>query len=182
VPDRDLVGLRIRTTESVQDKVVGISFRRREQLKPDVVWSVLGKFIQSNARFALSDRLEVYLVHVRIPVGNGREKTKGRSLSVLSARKRSIVVVKVAFLCLAHTLVVAMAGVKSDPKYKSYRIGICLQKPVEDLLKASGFDLTNGGGLEELRRFQEHLSDHRIVVFHGLKPDRVIFLWKFPFG
>jgi len=34
VPDRDLVGLRIRNTENVQDKVVGISMRRRDQLNP----------------------------------------------------------------------------------------------------------------------------------------------------
>jgi hypothetical protein len=100
VADRDLVGLRIRNTENVQDKVVGISLRRRDQLKPDVVWAVLGKVIQSNARFCLSDRLEVHLDHVRMPVGNGKraEKKKGRSLDVLSAIKRSIVV-KAAFLC-----------------------------------------------------------------------------------
>ena len=54
VPDRDLVGLRIRNTENVQDKVVGISLRRRDQFKADVVWSVLGKVIQTNARFALT--------------------------------------------------------------------------------------------------------------------------------
>jgi hypothetical protein len=93
VPDRDLVCLRIHNTENVQDKVVGVSLRRGDQLKPYVVWSVLGKVIHSNARFALSDRLEVHLDHVRMPVGNGREKTKGRPLSVLSAIKRSIVVV-----------------------------------------------------------------------------------------
>jgi hypothetical protein len=38
VNDRDLVRLRIRNTENVQDKVVSISFRRRDQLKPDLVW------------------------------------------------------------------------------------------------------------------------------------------------
>ena len=42
VPDRDLAGLRIRNIENVQDKVVGISLRRRDQLKADVAWSVLG--------------------------------------------------------------------------------------------------------------------------------------------
>jgi len=51
VTDRDLVGLRIRSTENVKDKVSGISLRRRDQLKPDVVWDVLGKVTQSNARF-----------------------------------------------------------------------------------------------------------------------------------
>jgi len=86
----DEVGLRIRNTENVQDKVVGISLRRRGQLKPDVVWAVLGKVIQSIARFGLSDRLEVHLDHVRLPVGNGNGgvKTKGRSLDVMSAIKR----------------------------------------------------------------------------------------------
>ena len=121
VSGRDLVGLRIRNTENVQDKVIGISLRRCEQLRPDVVWDVLGKVIQSNARFGLTDRLEVHLDHVRMPAGNGREKTKRRSLTVLSAIKRKIVVVKAAFLCLAHALTIAMARVNGDPKYQSYR-------------------------------------------------------------
>jgi hypothetical protein len=69
VAGRDLVSLRIRNTENLQDKVIGISLRRLDQLKPDVVWSVLGKVIQSNARFALTDRLEVHLDHVRMPAG-----------------------------------------------------------------------------------------------------------------
>jgi len=88
------VGLRIGNTENVQDKVVGISFHRRDQLKSDVVWSVLGKVVQSNARFGLSNRLDVNLDHVRMPAGNGKkaEKTKERSLDVMSAIKKSIVV------------------------------------------------------------------------------------------
>jgi len=78
VRDRDLVGLRIRNTGNVQDKVVGISFRRREQLKTDVVWGVLGKVVQSNAWFGLCDRLEVHLDHVMMSAGTGKraEKTK----------------------------------------------------------------------------------------------------------
>ena len=37
VPVTGLVGLRNRNTENLEDKVVGINLRRREQLKPDVV-------------------------------------------------------------------------------------------------------------------------------------------------
>jgi hypothetical protein len=59
--------------------VLGISFRYRDQFKPDVVWDVLRKDIHRNAIFGLSDRLEVHVDHVRMPVGNGREKTKGQS-------------------------------------------------------------------------------------------------------
>ena len=50
------------------------------------------------------DWLEVHLDHVRMPAGNGREKTKGRSLDVMSAITKSIVFVKAAMYCLAHHL------------------------------------------------------------------------------
>jgi hypothetical protein len=88
-----------------------------------VVWDVLGKVIQSSARFGLSDRLEVHVDHVRIPVGNGKraEKTKGRSLNILSSINRSIFVVKTAYLCLDHALLIAMAPVNGGPKYESYK-------------------------------------------------------------
>jgi hypothetical protein len=38
-----------------------------------------------------------------------------------------------------------------------------LQNPVEELLKASGVDLSNGGGLEGLEQFQEYLSDKKLL-------------------
>jgi hypothetical protein len=104
-----MLGLTVLNTENVKDEEVGISLRRRDQLKTDVVWDVLGKVIQSNARFGLSDRLEVRLDHVRMPASNSRLKTKGLSLDVLSAVKRSIVAVKAAFLCLAYAFIIAMA-------------------------------------------------------------------------
>ena len=75
-------------------------------------------------------------------------KTKGGSLSVLSAIERSIVV-KAAFFCLGHALIFAIARVNGDPKYELYTHGRCLQKPVEDLLNGSGADLSNGGGVVE---------------------------------
>ena len=46
------------------------------------------------------------------------EKTKWRSLDVLSAIKRSNIVVKAAVLCLAHALVIAMDRVNSDPQVR----------------------------------------------------------------
>jgi len=100
---------------------------------------------------------------------------KGRSLDVMSAIKRSIVVVKTALICLAYALIIAMARVNGDRKYKSYSSGEGLKKPVEDLLKASGVDVTTGEGFQELRQFQDHLSDYLLIVFDGVKPDRLMF-------
>ena len=156
VRDRDLVGLRISNTENVQDKVVGISFRRHDQLKPDVLWGVLGKVVESNARFGLSDRLEIHLDHIRMPAGNGKtaEKTKVRFLDVMSTIKKSIVKVKAEFLCMAHALIIAISRVNGDPKYKSYRDGYRLKKPVRGRLSASGIDLTRGGVLRKLNIFK----------------------------
>jgi len=71
------VGLRFRNTESVEEKLVGISLSRWDHLKSVVVWSVGVKVIHSNARFGRSDRLEVHLEHVRMPACNSRIKTKG---------------------------------------------------------------------------------------------------------
>ena len=177
VPGRDLVGLRIRNTENAVDKLVGISLLRRDQLKLDEVWAVLGKVIQNNARFGLSGGLEVHLDHVRMPAGDGKraEKTKGRSLNVLCVIKRNIVIDKTALNCLAYALIIAMARVNGDPKYQSYRDGRGLIKPVENFLKSSGVYLSNGGGFEEFRKFQDKLSDYKIIVFYGFNPGRVMF-------
>ena len=83
-------------------------------------------------------------------------------------------VTKVAFLCLAHELIIAMARVTGDPKYQSYRRGNKLDLPVDELLKVSGVDLSKGG-LEELQKFQDNLSVYKYIVYDGLSTDRLIF-------
>jgi hypothetical protein len=94
---RVLVRLRIHNTEKLEDRVMGISLRRRDQLKPVVVSRVLEKVIQSNSRFGLTDKLEFHRDQVRMPSGDGSVNTKERSLDVLSAVKKSVVVVKAVF-------------------------------------------------------------------------------------
>jgi hypothetical protein len=41
--DSDMVGITISNEENVQDKAIGISFRMKDQLIPDVIWLVSGK-------------------------------------------------------------------------------------------------------------------------------------------
>jgi hypothetical protein len=54
------------------------------------------------------------------------------------------------------------------------------KKPVEELLKASGVDLSDGGDLEELQQFQKYLPDYKIIVYDGLSPDKLILV-EIPF-
>ena len=91
----------------------------------------------------------------------------------MSAIKRSIV--QTAFLCLAQALIIAMARVNGDSKYKSYRDGKALKQPVQEFLSASGADLNRGGCFKELEQFQNYLSDYKIIVYDGLSPESVLF-------
>ena len=93
--DSDMVGITITNEVNVSDKEIGISFRRKDQITSEIMWSVLGKVAQSNARFNDLDKLIMTVHSVKMPIGNGRVITaKGRSLETMVRLKRSIVEVK----------------------------------------------------------------------------------------
>jgi hypothetical protein len=52
--------------------MIDISLKRCDQLKPDVVWDVLGMVIQNNASIRLIYHLKVHLDHARMPASNGK--------------------------------------------------------------------------------------------------------------
>jgi hypothetical protein len=66
--DSDTVGITIRNKANEQDKPVGFSFRRKDQVSGEVIWNVLGSVAQSNARFGAMDRLIIVVHSVKIPV------------------------------------------------------------------------------------------------------------------
>ena len=114
-----MVGITTQNEINQNDKSIGISFRRKDQLSGDVIWSVLEKVAQSNARFNALDRLVETAHSVKMPIGFGRVKSKGRPISVMAHLKRSIVDVKDEENCLAHALIIAISRVNKDPKYES---------------------------------------------------------------
>ena len=70
VGDANMVGIAIHNESNQNDKPIGISFRRQEQLSVDAIWSVF-EVTQSNARFNALDTMTVVLHSVRMPVGFG---------------------------------------------------------------------------------------------------------------
>ena len=97
----DMVGLTIRNEVNMQDKAIGISFRRKDQLSEEAIWSVLDKVAQTNARYNALDKLAVVVHSVKISVGFGKGvKSKGRPLSVMARLKHSIIEVKAETNCL----------------------------------------------------------------------------------
>ena len=55
--ESDMVGLTIQNSENQNDKPIGDSFRRKDQLTADVILSLVQKVSQSNARFKALDKL-----------------------------------------------------------------------------------------------------------------------------
>jgi hypothetical protein len=161
-----MVGITIKNQDNQNDKARGISYRRKDQITGDVIWSVLEKVSQSNARFNALDRLVIEVNSVKMPVGfGGGIKTKGRPLSVMAHLKRNIVEIRAEQNCLAHAIIVAIAKITNDPNYTSYCKGYKIIPVVQHLLETTGIDLRNGGGIPELTRFQEHFKYYRIVVY-----------------
>ena len=62
VDNADMVGIMIHNQVNQNDKPIGMSFRRKDQLSGDVIWSLFGKVSQSNSRFNALDTI-VATVH-----------------------------------------------------------------------------------------------------------------------
>jgi hypothetical protein len=170
-----MVGIMVSNQINVRDTAVGISFRRKDQISSDVIWSVFEKVTQSNVRFNALEKLLIVVHSVKMPVGHGRVKCKGRTLETMVHLKRSIVRVKARNNCLAHALIIATARLDNNKNYKSYRDEWKIRPIVDSLPEATGIDLRNGGRIPELVRFQEHFKECRILVFGGLNCGDIIF-------
>jgi len=144
--DSDMVGITISNVVEVKDRAIGISFRRRDQITGDVIWSVFEKVAQSNARFNDLDKLVMTFHSVKMPIGHGKITSKGRPFQIMASLKRSIVQVKAESNCLAHVLVIAKAKVDGDDtNYQTYRRGNKIRPVVDCLLETTGIDLRTVG-------------------------------------
>jgi hypothetical protein len=72
----------------MRDKAIGISFRRKDPLSTDMILIVWQKVTQSNSRCNASDTLVFEAHSVKMPVGFGGIKTKGRPLDTLAHLKK----------------------------------------------------------------------------------------------
>ncbi|KAG8235182.1 hypothetical protein J437_LFUL015488 [Ladona fulva] len=183
VRDADQVGMTIRN-DSNPDKEVAISFRRSDQLNHEVISTVISKVVQSNDTFLTSAPLTISLHHIAMPVGRGRGRfTRPNILNFndFCRKKRSIITVNNNDnLCLARSIVVAMSlrsGDDDDAAKKRVQCdtGLVQTTRANALCVKHGVDLTNGGGLEEIKKFQRGLKDWKITVFTDRKGREVLF-------
>jgi len=57
VSDSDMVGITIQNQVNKNDKQIGFSFRRKDQLHGEVIWSIFERVSQSNSRYNALDTL-----------------------------------------------------------------------------------------------------------------------------
>ena len=67
VSDGDMVGITIQNQVNQNEKPIGVSFRRKDQLSREVILSVFEKESQPNAIFNALDKLVVTLHLVKMP-------------------------------------------------------------------------------------------------------------------
>ncbi|KAG8233073.1 hypothetical protein J437_LFUL013073 [Ladona fulva] len=181
VQDADQMGMSIRNDGS-PDKEIAISFRRSDQLKPEVISTVISKVVQSNDAFLTSAPLTISLHHIAMPVGRGGGRfTRPNMLSFsdFCRRKRSIICINNSDnLCLARSIVVAMS-LHSDDDSTKKRVqrdsGLVQTSRAQALCAKYDVDLTNGGGVEEIKQFQRGLNGWKITVFTDRKGREVLF-------
>jgi hypothetical protein len=121
VDNAEMVVITIHNEVNQSDKPIGFSFRRKDQLSPDVIWSVFDKVSHSNARFNATETQIVTVHSVAMPAGFGGDgiNRKGRPLATMANLKRRKVEVRAEENCLAHALIIAIARLHNDPNYTS---------------------------------------------------------------
>ena len=158
---------------------ISIPFMEVERLTTERVFSQIERVIQSNQEFRLNDTVTIDMIHVVTPQGSGKSKPKRTLLNIrdyLKDKKSIISINNNDDFCLARALVVAVAKIENDPKYGQI---IKSNRPVQleralDLHQAANVPL-GPCGIDEVKLFQNYLTNYQIIVVSGDHNDCIIY-------
>ena len=156
---------------------ISIPFLPLEELTTERVFSQLEKVIQSNEEFRLNDTVTVDIIHVEMPQGSGRSKRTTLDIREYLKKKGSVITInnKDDF-CLARALAVGIARIEKDPRYGQIRDSrgyIQLDRAL-DLHQAANVPL-GPCGMDEVKLFQQHLTNYQIIVVSGDHNNCIIY-------
>lgn len=180
VKQNDRIGL-VLTNDDFPDKPFHISFRRLDQLSASVILDRIEAVMQSNQNFFFNNKLVVRIDHVPMPIGyGGKQNVFGANFkSFCKTRKYGIIQYNQTIdnFCLAYALVCAKANV--DVKYSLLNMlqsnRDVLKAKAMELCISAGVDLSSGGGLDEITKFQRYLKNYKIVVYNSRTGKTVLF-------
>ena len=158
---------------------ISIPFLPLEKLTTEKVLSYVEKVVQSNEEFRLNDTVTVDIIHVEMPQGSGRSKVKRTTYDIreyLKKKKSVILINNKDDFCLARALVVSIAMIEKDPRYDQIRDSRCYHQldRALDLHQAANVPL-RPCGLNEVKLFQQHLTNYQIIVVSGDHNNAIIY-------
>lgn len=183
----DRVGMSFNNNSCVKSSF-HISFRRFDQYSADFIFSQLNSVLQSNERFLISDNLNINVDHIQMPIGYGRTyRMAGTSFTQfvedhpktifnphLDPQHKS--------MCLAVAIVLGEAF--ADGVISQNRFNFLTYKQNYNELIAEAYllchyadvDLSNGGGLDEIKKFQDYLHPaYDITVYDCARGRSTLF-------
>ena len=160
------------------DTPISIPFLPVEQLTTERIFSQIERVIQSNQDFRLNDTVTVDIIHVVAPQGSGKSKVKRTTLNIREyLKKKSVITINNNDdFCLARSLAVAIARIEKDPKYCQMidsKRHIQLERAL-DLHQAANVPL-RPCGMDEVKLFQNYLSNYQIIVVSGDHNNSIIY-------
>ena len=161
------------------DLPISIPFIPLAQLTTERVFSQIERVIQSNRDFRLNDTVTVDIIRVEEPQGgtsNGKSKRTTLNIREYLKKKSVITINNTDNLCLARALVVAIARIENDPKYKSIvsTLGHIQRQRAMDLHRAANVPL-GLCGLDEVKQFQKYLANYEITIVSGDHDNSIIY-------
>ena len=187
IPENDQVRFVLHSPQL--EKPISLPFMALSRLTTERVLAQIERVIQSNHEFRLNDSVKVNLVHVEMPNGGTGTKHSEINLEKHLINKRAIVRIQNKDdLCLARALVVSIAKIENDNRYKTISDFRCsLQtRLAHDLHQKAGVPI-GYCGIEEVKQFQAYLIDYQInivskehqnsVIFSGPDKEKIIYLF-----
>ena len=163
--ESDLVRFVLRSSQL--ETPISLPFMPLSRLTPERVFSQIERVVQSNQDFRLNESVIVDIVHVEMPNGSGKRKQRDNiDLMSYLQNKRSIVSIKNKDdLCLARALVVAIANIDKDKRYKLLADSRrpAQEKEARELHRKAGVPI-GPCGIPEVKQFQKYLTGYEINI------------------
>ncbi|KAG5875913.1 hypothetical protein JTB14_028676 [Gonioctena quinquepunctata] len=155
-----------------------IKFRPASKVTFEDVWNMISSVYQSNSSGLDTETFCLSATTVKMPKGKSRASNYN-SFDIECSQRKAIVVIKNKDnLCPARSLVVAKAYIDNDPDNRKVRDFVVVQTcRTLEFLENSGIEiLKEGGGISELEKFQDYVSDYTITVYkYGNKGRDVLY-------
>ncbi len=173
--ETDLVRFVLRSEQL--DNPISLPFMSVSRLTPERVFSQIEHVVQSHQDFRLDESVIVDIVHVEMPRGSGKRKRDTIDLESYLVSKRSIVRIRNKDdLCLARALVVAIANVDKDKRYKllTDHRRPAQENAARELHQKAGVPF-GPCGIPEVKQFQKYLPEYEINIVSMEHGESIIY-------